>query len=167
MSRLRRLFITGKIFFVTCDVLRTRGLLTEDECDLLAAVFDRVRRRRGFLLSGYVLMPDHWYALLYPAPADTLPRLMGSLKIASNRTLNRSRRTRGEFWHLRYFDHAIRTVKEYRDTLQYIHMNPVKKGLVKKPEDWPWSSIHAYGGPGPIRFRVDVLDLPTDETARL
>ena len=167
MSRLRRLFITGKIFFVTCDVLRTRAMLTEDEFDLLAAVFDQVRERRGFLLSGYVFMPDHWHGLLYPAPADALPRLMGAIKIASNRTFNRSRRTRGEFWHLRYFDRAIRTVKEYRDALQYIHTNPVKKGLVKKPEDWPWSSIHSYGGPGPTRLRVDVLDLPAEETTRL
>ena len=58
-------------------------------------------------------------------------------------------------------------MKEYRDALQYMHFNPVKKGLVKKPEDWPWSSFHSYGGPGPIRLRMDLLNLPAEETTRL
>ncbi len=167
VSRLRRLFLSGKIFFVTCNVLRTRTALTEHEFALLAEVFDGVRQRRGFLLSGYVFLPDHWHAVIFPAPSDTLPRIMGSLKIASNHAVNRSRHTRGNFWQLRYFDRAIRTVREYQDILQYIHLNPVKKGLVKKPEDWPWSSIHSYGGPGAVRLQIDILDMPADEDFRL
>ena len=152
---------------MTCNVLQSRGLLSENEFEILARVFDRVRKRRSFLVSGFVLMPEHWHALLCPAAGDTLPRLMGALKIASSRALNKSRYTQGEFWQLRYFDHAVRTVKEYWDSMQYMHFNPLKQGLVKKPEEWPWSSFHSYGGPGPIRLHVDVLDLPADETARL
>ena len=169
VSRLRRLFLSGKIFLITCNVLRTRTTLTEHEFALLAGVFDRVRRRRGFLLSGCVFMPDHWHALIFPAPSDTPPGIMGSLKIASNRAVNRSRHTRGDFWQLRYryYDRAVRTVKEYRYALQYIHFNPVKNGLVKKPEDWPWSSFHSYGGPGPVRLHIDILDLPADENVHL
>jgi len=167
VSRLRRLFLAGKIFFVTCNVLRNHTAFAEHEFALFAGVFDSVRRRRGFLLSGYVFMPDHWHALIFPAPSDTLPRIMGSLKIASNRAINRSRRRRGDFWQLRYFDRAVRTVKEYRDALQYMHFNPVKRGFVKKPEDWLWSSFHSYGGPGPIPLRIDILDLPADESVRL
>jgi putative transposase len=167
VSRLRRLFISGKIFFVTCNILRTRTEFTKHEFALLAGVLERVRQRRQFLLSGYVFMPDHWHALIFPAAGDTLPRVMGSLKIASNRAVNRSRNTRGDFWQLRYFDRAIRTVKEYLDALQYMHFNPVKNGLAKKPEDWPWSSFHSYGGPGPIHLPMDILNLPADERARL
>ncbi len=91
VSRLRRLFLAGKIFFVTCNVLRTHAAFGEQEFALLAGVFGRVRRRRGFLLTGYVFMPDHWHGLIFPAPSDTLPRIMGSLKIASNRAVNRQR----------------------------------------------------------------------------
>ncbi|MBZ5515177.1 MAG: transposase [Acidobacteriia bacterium] len=167
MSRLRRLLVSGKIFFVTCNVLRTRRALTEKEFEILAGVFNRIRQRRRFLLSGYVFMSDHWHGLIHPAPGDTLPRLMGALKIASSRAINRRRRAQGEFWQLRYFDRAIRTVKEYRHALDYMHLNPVKKGLAGKPEDWPWSSFHSYGGPGPVRLRVDLLNLPADEDFRL
>ncbi len=167
VSRLRRLFLSGKVFFVTCNVLRTQAAFTEHGFGLLAGVFDRVRRRRGFLLSGYVFMPDHWHALIFPAPSDTLPRIMGSLKIASNRAVNRCRHARGNFWQLRYFDRAVRTVKEYRDALRYMHLNPVKNRLVRRPGDWPWSSFHSYSGPGPIRLHTDILDLPADEDVRL
>jgi putative transposase len=167
MSRLRRLFITGKIFFVTCNVLLTRTALTEPEFAILAKVFDAVRDRRRFLLGGYVFMPDHWHALLFPGPQDTLPRLMGSLKVASTRLINKHRQGRGDFWQPRYHDHAIRTVKEFLDALRYMHMNPVRRGLVEKPEDWPWSSIHAFGGPRPLRLRVDDFNLPAEATTRL
>jgi putative transposase len=167
VSRLRRPFASGRIFFVTCNLLRSRTAFTEGEFAMLAGVFNRVRERRGFLLSGYVFMPDHWHGLIFPAATDTLPRLMGALKIASNRALNRSRHTRGDLWQLRYYDRALRTVKEYRDALQYMHFNPVKKGLVDKPGDWPWSSLHSYGGPGPVRLQIDILDLPAEERFRL
>lgn len=167
MSRLRRLFISGKIFFITCNIRRTRTALTEAKFALLGAVFDRIRKRRNFLLSGYVFMPDHWHALISPAQSDTLPRLMGALKIAASRDINALRRARGEFWHLRYFDSVPRTVREYLDILTYIHLNPVRAGLVDKPEAWAWSSIHAYGGPGPLRLAVDNLNLPFDETSLL
>ncbi len=167
MSRLRRLFAAGKIFFITCNLLRTRRRFTALDFEALAHAIVRVRARRGFLFTGYVFMPDHWHALVYPAPEDTLPRLMDSLKVAAAQSINRLRGSGGRLWQSRYYDHAIRTVKEYQDTLTYMHFNPVRKGLAGKPEDWPWSSIHSCGGPGPIRLSVDRFELPFDERARL
>jgi putative transposase len=167
MSRLRRLFASGKIFFVTCNVLPRRKTLSDAELDAVANVFGEVRKRRRFLLGGYVLMPDHWHALSVPAQDDTLPRLMGALKVASAQAVNRNRGTRGKLWQFRYYDHAIRTVKEYHQALRYMHLNPVQKGLVKKPEDWLWTSVHSYGGPGPVRLPADHLNLPANETTHL
>ncbi len=141
--------------------------MEDAEFALLASAIDRARERRGFLIPGYVFMPDHWHALILPGESDSLPDVMNAVKVASSHQINRRRRSHGPFWQLRYYDRALRTVKEFRDSLQYMHMNPVRKGLVTKPEDWPWSSIHCYGGPGPIRLRVDHLDLPANEKARL
>jgi len=92
---------------------------------------------------------------------------MGALKIAASRALNKVRHTQGEFWQLRYYDHAVRTVKEFNNSLRYMHFNPVTRGLVDNPEDWPWSSIHSFGGPGLVRLAVDLLNLPCNERARL
>ena len=49
------------------------------------------------------------------------------------------------FWHREFWDRYIRDEEHYYDTIEYIHNNPVKAGLVRKPEDWPWSSA-GWGG---------------------
>ena len=43
-------------------------------------------------------------------------------------------------------DRAPRTVKEYSEKVEYIHLNPVKAGLVPRPQDWQWSSVNEYSG---------------------
>ena len=74
----------------------------------------------------------------------------------------------------RYFStRALRTVQEYNEKVAYIHWNPAKAGLVKRPEDWKWSSVHDYSGSldapsgkgSPIP--VDRVLLPADERARI
>jgi len=47
----------------------------------------------------------------------------------------------GELWQIRFFDRALRTVKEHLDKAEYIHLNPVRRGWVKWAEDWNWSSV--------------------------
>jgi putative transposase len=167
MSRLRRWFVREKVFFITCNLLRTRTPLTDTDFEVLASAITAVRKRREFLITAYVFMPDHWHALIIPAAADILPRLMDAVKVAATRRINARRRTHGRLWQFRYYDHVIRTVSEYRDRIQYMHLNPVRKGLVRKPEDWTWSSIHSYGGPGPVHLPVDLLGLPADEKTPL
>jgi REP element-mobilizing transposase RayT len=93
----------------------------------------RVRGRRGFLFTGYVFMPDHWQALIIPRDGDALPNLMDAFKVASTLGINRSRRAKGPAWQPRYFDHIVRNVGEYQKTMEYMHLNPVRRGLVVLP----------------------------------
>jgi hypothetical protein len=44
----------------------------------------------------------------------------------------------------RFFDRAVRTVQEYYEKVEYIHLNPVRAGPVERPEDWAWSSVRDY-----------------------
>jgi putative transposase len=48
------------------------------------------------------------------------------------------------FWQARYYDFNVRTEKKRIEKLRYMHRNPVKRGLVEKPEDWRWSSFRHY-----------------------
>lgn len=53
-------------------------------------------------------------------------------------------------WNREYWDRYIRNEKHFRQALEYIHSNPVKAGLVARPEDWQWSSaFRAIGGVDP------------------
>jgi putative transposase len=92
---------------------------------------------------------------------------MEVIKIRSTRRNNIEHTESGQLWQGRFFEHALRSVRKYHACLDYIHYNPVKRGLVKAPEEWPWSSIHSYGGSGPILLPVDRVELPTDPDARL
>jgi putative transposase len=71
---------------------------------------------------------------------------MKSVKQSSMSALNQRRGAEGELWQPRFFDRALRTVKEYNAKVEYIHLNPVRAGLVSRPEDWRWSSYNAYAG---------------------
>ena len=71
---------------------------------------------------------------------------MKSVKISLMILINRRRAESGELWQPRFFDRALRTVKEYNEKVEYIHFNPVKAGLVRRPQDWRWSSVNEYSG---------------------
>jgi putative transposase len=86
-------------------------------------------------------MPDHWHAIFYPGFPLTIARVMECIKVGSTRRINAARGESGLLWQRRYFDRALRTVKEYGETVTYIHQNPVRAGLVERAEDWPWSSV--------------------------
>jgi len=87
--------------------------------------------------------------------------------------VNQRRGTDGELWQLRFFDRALRTVKEYNEKVDYIHLNPVRAGLVSGPEDWRWSSYSEYAGMSAEEQNercglvIDRVRMPSDPHARI
>ncbi|MCX5646032.1 MAG: transposase [Phycisphaerae bacterium] len=75
-----------------------------------------------------------------------------------------SRKRKGEacIWQRRFWEHRIRDQHDLQKHVDYIHYNPVKHGLVKHMEDWPWSTYHQYVKEG---FYGRVVNL--DETANI
>ena len=78
---------------------------------------------------------------------------MKSVKLAATNALGRLRGEAGQLWQPRFFDHALRTVQDYWEKVEYIHLNPVRRGLVARPEDWTWSSAAEYSGASPEEQR--------------
>ena len=99
--------------------------------------------------------------------------MLEAIKDAATKRINRSRGEMGPLVQPRFFDRALRTVKEYNEKIQYIHLNPVRAGLVRRPEDWPWSSVHDYTGSlncapkTPSGLSIDRVLLPADERTRI
>jgi putative transposase len=62
------------------------------------------------------------------------------------------------------YDRNLRSIPDVHEKIQYIHANPVRRGLVEKPEDWPWSSYRAWrtGIDSPIP--IDRSSLPPLES---
>ena len=173
MSRLRRLVLSDRFFFLSCRVFPTRTFLAEHEFAIFARVLGERRKEHGFLLTAWVFLPDHWHAIIYPRFPLTISRVLESIKVAATLRINRGRRERGVLFQGRFFDRALRMVREYHEKVEYIHLNPVKAGLVGRPEDWKWSSVHDYtgtvralaGAGSPIP--VDRIMLPADLRSRI
>src|SRR5579875_62439 len=170
VSRLRRIALSDRYFFVTCHVSRERRWLSENEFECLAEVFAARRKELGFQLTAWVFLPNHWHAVVYPAHPLTISRVVESVKVGSTLRVNRMRSDKGPLWQGRYFDRVMRTVKEYRETIEYIHGNPVKAGLVSRPEDWAWSSARDYAelGTGASgRIGIDIATFSADGRERI
>jgi REP element-mobilizing transposase RayT len=98
--------------------------------------FDGSRYR----LQAWVVMPNHVHALLTPAAGWELGEILHSWKSYTANKCNKLIGRSGDFWQTETFDRYVRNEKHYYNAIAYIENNPVKAGLVRKAEDWPWSS---------------------------
>ena len=144
MSRVHRLLTTDRIFFVTVNLWRALPPLAADEFRHVAAALEEARRRLRFLLCGYVLMPDHWHVLIGTAYPVTISRVIQKVKWISARSLNDQRRITGPVWQHQFWDRFVRHEKELAARFDYMHLNPVRKGLAGKPSEWRWSSFNNF-----------------------
>jgi len=112
VSKLRRPFLSNRCFFITARLLKRRQKLTEPDFALLARAFNRARALHKFYLTAWVFLPDHWHCICAPVYPTTISLAMKSVKQSSMSAINRRRGTEGELWQPRFFDRALRTVKE-------------------------------------------------------
>jgi putative transposase len=133
----------GVFHFLTFSCYRRKPLLGSAtaysvfECELEA-----VRKRYGFVVAGYVLMPEHVHLLVSEPRIASLATAIQVLKQRTSRKLKSA--GEAQFWQRRYYDFNVGTEKKTVEKLRYMHRNPVKRGLVAKPEDWEWSSFRHY-----------------------
>ena len=71
--------------------------------------------------------------------------MIQDVKWISARCLNKERHSSGRVWQHQFWDRFVRHAQEFRERLDYMHLNPVRKGFVNRPQDWPWSSYNNYG----------------------
>jgi putative transposase len=155
VSNVRRLLRSDKIFFITVRLRKKSVLLTPDEFPILIGSIEDSRKKLGFLWCGYVLMPDHWHALIYVQYPQTVSRAVQDVKWTAARRLNQKRQTGGPFWQHQFWDRFVRHGKEFSQRLEYMHFNPVRKGLVARPKDWRWSSYNSF-----VLEPLEVADCP-------
>jgi len=96
-------------------------------------------------------MPEHVHLLVNEPPEILLGQFLKAFKQTASRRL---RGEREHFWQRRYFDANIHGEEARSEVIQYIHRNPVKRGLVERPENYRWSSyIHYATG---VRGTVEI-----------
>ena len=120
---------------------------------------ERARCWYGFYVSGYVVMPEHVHLLLSEPERGRLSVAVQMLKQISSQQLKQ--RGTSAFWQARYYDFNVWSDGKRTQKLDYMHWNPVKRGLVKSPEDWAWSSFRHY-----LTGTEGVVEIESQWTAR-
>ena len=122
----------------------------------------------GFRIVGCVLMPEHCHLLIWPSQATNPSEVMQSLKERTAKFVLKNLHENPEsawcarmqkrlelpasvhhpahyrVWQRRFYDMNVWSQKKLLEKLNYMHNNPVKRGLVAEPGDWPWSSWRFY-----------------------
>lgn len=168
---LRRYYGADDLHFITCSCYRRRRLLGSGRRrDLFLSILEQVRRRYGFVVVGYVVIPEHVHLLISKPEKGTPSTVMQVVKQRFARgvlgRLRRASRTgqlslwdkeaveAGHVWQRRFYDFNVWSERKRMEKLRYMHGNPVEHGLVSAPEQWPWSSYrqYAYGEAGRVKI---------------
>jgi len=166
MSRLRRIEQHSRFFFVTCNLRKSIPPFNQVEFEMLADALDSVRCKVDVALCGYCLMPDHWHAILLPGESAAISDVLLRIKTAAGNRIRRLRHDPAPIWQPRSYDHVLRTRHEFDETLNYMHQNPVRQGLIQDPRDWNWSSARWFlelRGP----LQIDEVKLPLNPWDRI
>jgi REP-associated tyrosine transposase len=168
--KLRRTYdIAGHAHELTFSCLRGLPLLDDDRCrSWFVLALDNARRRLGIEVWAYVIMPEHVHVLVYlhgvrvreilTAIKQSVARKAISRASSNQLELLRVRRGRRlAFWQPGGgYDRNV-----YGDTatwamIDYIHNNPVRRGLVETPLHWKWSSARWYAGDHDVPLAMDL-----------
>ncbi len=105
--------------------------------DLVQQILREASKRTGVELAAYTILPNHMH-VIYSAGMVGLPDFIKEFKSRTAVEFKRRFSERSP-WQFRYFDHKLRSEESLRQKCLYVWANPVRRGLVSKPEDYPWS----------------------------
>jgi putative transposase len=136
----------GAVYFITiCCGERGRNQLCAPE--VADSVFEAVRFREARLdwhMRLVLLMPDHLHALFSFSPRQPMEKMISNFKEVVAKKA-------GVRWQRDYFDHRLRAEESLDEKAAYIRMNPVRKGLITRADDWPyvWPNLANSNPAGP------------------
>jgi len=161
---LKRYQDAGDLHFITFSCYQRQPFLSTPTADrVFEETLEDVRRWYGLYVKGYVVMPEHVHLLISEPERSTLRVAVQMLKqivaqkLKPGLSASVDEEDAKRFWQVRYYDFNVRTRKKQIEKLRYIHRNPVHRGLVEKPEDWPWSSFlhYATGIEGVVEIELE------------
>ncbi|MEN6627993.1 MAG: transposase [Candidatus Sumerlaeia bacterium] len=131
----------GRVTFVTFTTFERR-VLPES---VRGRILQHCRHDDGLKMTLYcvVVMPDHVHMLYAPYQDGTgkmfgFAEIVGDIKSVSAHSINKALGRKGPVWQDERFDHILRKAELIRQKVEYIINNPVRRGLVSKPEDYKW-----------------------------
>lgn len=135
-----------RTYFVTAVTAQRRRLFqVTANAELLQRTLFDYREQGCFLLHSFVIMPDHFHAIITPAPEVSLEKAMQYIKGGFSFRLKSKR----DVWMRSFNETQILTEEKFMAAVRYIEQNPVRRGLAQTAGEFPYSSA-ASGSPDPM-----------------
>jgi putative transposase len=179
-KRCKRFNLPGQAHYLTFSCFQRRPFLSKDRSrQWLTEAIDSARERHAYDLWAYVIMPEHAHVIVFPTRLEyDVSGFLNTVKQSvSKRALKfvkemapgfleqmRDEQPNGEISHRFWqrgggYDRNLWDPRQVWEKIEYLHNNPVKRGICAKPEDWIWSSAADYLGlrNGPLRLDRESL----------
>jgi putative transposase len=139
----RRVVAGARTFFVTSSVIGKRSLLqSERSAQLFIRVLYEYRAQGRFRLHEFVIMPEHFHLLLTIDAGMTIERAVQFIKGGFAFRAGKEFGRRSPVWQKGFHDERVWNSQQYERLREYIHSNPVKRGLVMEPRRYSYSSAY-------------------------
>jgi putative transposase len=149
MPRPPRIQASETIYHLNTRGNRSEAIVRDDsDRNTFLAIFGDVVKRHELTCISYCVMTTH-YHLQVETANDDLSRAMERLNGLYARSFNRRHGLRGHVFEKRFHSELVESEAHLLETVRYIVLNPVRAGICRLPEEWPWSSHNAVLGLAP------------------
>ena len=179
-KRCKRYDVPWDAHYLTFSCFRRQAFLSRPRsCQWLLESVENARARRPFDLRAFVIMPEHAHLLIWPDEGVRISDILLSIKqpvtlrcvawvrrnapqfLAAMRDQQPNGKVFFRFWQRGGgYDRNMWSAPEIHEKMRYIHDNPVRRGLVARAEDWPWSSFRAWETGIDEPIRIDRQSVP-------
>jgi putative transposase len=141
---------------------RARVFHKDRDFQAFVDLFEPACERLPMRILAWCLIPNHFHLVLWPRGDGDLSRWMQWLMTAHVRRYHRHRHSSGHVWQGRFKAFPIQQDAHLLTVLRYVERNPLRAGLVRSAENWPWSSLPSWvQGERPVWLSKGPVDRPS------
>lgn len=142
---LKHYYEENHYYFITTVTANRKPIFNDKlACELFLNLLTYYKFSCNYNIFAFVFMPDHVHVIIQPLGEDNISTIMKKVKGSFSRYYNRLKNTTGTVLQKGFYDNVIRSEKQYHEITDYIHYNPVQKGIVAEAQDYLYSSYKYY-----------------------
>jgi len=142
-SKLKRYDVENCAYFVTTKTMKNKPYFVDDRfAEVFVENLYDCRKKYGFLLLAFVLMPDHFHGLIIPGRDYNISGVMQKIKSLFVKRLREEVNWAGTFWQKSFYDFIVFRHEKLLEKISYILQNPVRSGMVEYAKDYGFSTAN-------------------------